>query len=202
MAQILASGSDLLVDEATNQPFVSVPGDVNSLSAYSNSLLASSLYNQYLSQTQKQVRITSITSTPFIPAMSARAVLASVLEEGDAPSRTESVHSSLKIAKQKLGVFKEKFIAPGEFTNPFEDEDLLDDLMVWSEEAVSPYWWTRLEPKRVDILQETTSWLSDDGETSTLEHNAFYASSIATLVSVGSLSLIRLLMPSRYGDNK
>mmetsp|Transcript_36987 Transcript_36987/g.89869 ORF Transcript_36987/g.89869 Transcript_36987/m.89869 type:complete len:776 (+) Transcript_36987:105-2432(+) len=219
MAHILVDGSDLKVDESTNQPFLSVPGEVNSLLAYSNSALTSSLHIQHLSQTQKQLTVRSITSTPFIPAMSARAVLASVLNGGgetdDARrSLTESVHSSLKRAKQKLGVFKDRFIAPGEFANPFEDGELLDNLMVWSEESVSPYWWTKLEPaapiKTVDIiLQETTSsWESNsvlpaasDGASDyeASEYDAFYASSIATMVSVGSMSLLRQLMPSRYG---
>ncbi|CAJ1962388.1 unnamed protein product [Cylindrotheca closterium] len=201
MAHMTVNGSDLRVDEATNQPFASVPGELNSILAYSNSLLASSMHSQYLSQTQKGVRVMRITSTPFIPAMSARAVLASVLGEADA-SPTESLHSSLKLAKQKLGVFKDQFINPGEFADPLKDEELLHNLMEWSEEEVSPYWWTKIEvaPKTANIVQETTSWVSDhdyDGEAS--EYNAFYASSIATLVSVGSLSLLRQLMPSRYG---
>lgn len=194
-------GSDLYVDPATSdQPFASIPGEVNSLLAYSNSALASSLHTQYLSETEKRVKVKRITLTPFIPAMSAWAVLATVLQQDDAKTATESIHSSFMVAKHKLGIFKDQFISPGKFTNPFEEEELLGNLMQWSEEAISPYLWTKMEPKTVDILQETTHWISDDddGSSEISEYNAFYASSIATLVSVGSLSLLRQLMPSRH----
>lgn len=195
MAHILVDGSDLQVVEAAKQPFASVPGDVSSILAHSSSLLASSLHNQYLGQTQKQVTITSVTSTPFIPAMSVRAVLASIFGETD-QSVTDSVHSSLKQAKHKLGVFKDQVFGTGEFANPFEDEELMEGLMEWSEEAVSPYWWTKIEPKTVDILKEAGSCVYDALESETSEYNAFYTSSVATILSVGSLSLLRQLMPS------
>lgn len=210
MAHILADGSDLQLVETSGQPAVAVSTNVNSIFSYSNALLASIMHNEYLRQTQSNLKITSVTSAPYIPAMTVRSVLVSVLGAKDEGSATESAHSLLLSVKKNLGVFKDKFIAPGEFTDPFSDLKLQENFLAWAEEAVSPYWWFEIESETVDILKEaigsadppTGTCVSDAPPAEeTPEYNALYHSSVATLVSVGSWSLLRQLMPSRYGEN-
>jgi hypothetical protein len=197
MVHVLANGSDLEIDTPENQPQASVPGAIENLRGYSNSLLAGILHNRYLSRTEKDLRVASLFPRALTTPLRVRSVLYHILEDADKDNEGFSTIAPLPAL---LTLVKQKLTPPGPFFSPAENIDLQDDLYTWSENAVAPYWWMNIVPQTREILREAGHEVihpTKDGFIS----KGFYQGSVATFLSISSYSLFRRFVVSKSSES-
>ena len=179
MMHMLANGSDL---EITGKRLkTSEPGKARNIFAYFNSLLATELYNNYLSRTQSKLHVASVYPRALTTPMRVSSVLHKIMEV-ETDNKSDISLSGL------LSFLKEYLTPPSMSLSPVSNEDLQDDLYDWSQKAISPYLWLSFLPHSKEIMKEAVNEVIHPVEADT---GVLFKGSVATLLSLGSLTLVK-----------
>eukprot|EP00980_Cylindrotheca_fusiformis_P004636 scaffold991_cov128-Cylindrotheca_fusiformis.AAC.8 len=191
IAYMLVDGSDLKIDSTNGQPRASLPRDVGSIRAFSNSVLAGILHNRYLSRTEQDLRVTTLFPQALTTSLRVRSVLYQVLQDSDEQVSPRPLLSTL--LKQKLSTFSY-------FTASIDDEVLQNDLSEWSEKTVAQFWWMDLIPESREILREDGQEVIHPPEDESL-YDGFFQGGVATLLSLSSYTIFRRFATAKLSNS-